>query len=260
MVWKASLPWKKKASLLIMFSGAFLEMAFGILRAVSVLTVYLLKNPLWVRESMHLLTARLQVGNSDPAQSGYWSVRESFVCFALTNMPMVYPLFKRFIEKSEIFSSNNQTSGLGESQGYRLGSYNRSGAGQGSRKAKNSHIDPTLDTVVDTGESTWGSKERIVPENTDKGVGSSASDEESLEGMGAPARVGSPGATYGIGHAATANRTTGVQGPESVVQGGKWRSGNRQIMVTTEYSVSHEGEGAQRQRPAESSHLGARGV
>lgn len=33
------MPWTKKISLLIMFSGGFLEMAFGILRCVSVLTV-----------------------------------------------------------------------------------------------------------------------------------------------------------------------------------------------------------------------------
>lgn len=256
MVWSTSLPWKKKVSLLIMFSGAFLEMAFGILRAVSVLTVCIVTYPLPAKSVMYLLTAPFQVGNTDPAQSGYWSIRESFVCFALTNMPMVYPLFKRFIEKSVIFSSSNQTSGLGESQGYRLGSYNQSGTGQGSRKAKNSHIDPTLETVADNGESRWGSKEHIVQENPNKGAGSSGSDEDSLEGMGVSARIGSPGNAYGMGHAATANRATGVHNPESVVQGGKWRSGSRQIMVTTEYSISHEGEAAQRPRPAESSRLG----
>ena len=39
IVWQANLPWKKKAVLLLMFSGGFLEMAFGILRCVSILTV-----------------------------------------------------------------------------------------------------------------------------------------------------------------------------------------------------------------------------
>ena len=42
IVWQASLPWRKKVVLLIMFSGGFLEMAFGILRCVSILTVCLI--------------------------------------------------------------------------------------------------------------------------------------------------------------------------------------------------------------------------
>lgn len=39
MVWRARMPWRKKLVIMVMFSGAFLEMAFGILRAVSILTV-----------------------------------------------------------------------------------------------------------------------------------------------------------------------------------------------------------------------------
>lgn len=39
MIWRAHMPWKKKLSLLIMFSGGFLELTFGVLRCVSVLTV-----------------------------------------------------------------------------------------------------------------------------------------------------------------------------------------------------------------------------
>ncbi|KAH7626048.1 FAD binding domain-containing protein [Sordaria sp. MPI-SDFR-AT-0083] len=76
MIWKSNLPWSNKLVLLVMFSGGFIEMAFGILRCVSILTV----------------------GNTDPAQSGYWSVRESFVSFVLTNLPMIYPLFKRLVD------------------------------------------------------------------------------------------------------------------------------------------------------------------
>jgi len=41
MVWKSNLPPRKKFVLLIMFSGGLLEMAFGILRATSILTVSL---------------------------------------------------------------------------------------------------------------------------------------------------------------------------------------------------------------------------
>ena len=42
MVWKANLPMRKKVVLLVMFSGGFLEMAFGILRCTSILLVSLL--------------------------------------------------------------------------------------------------------------------------------------------------------------------------------------------------------------------------
>jgi hypothetical protein len=41
MIWKARMPWRKKVVIMFMFSGALLEMVFGILRAVSILTVSL---------------------------------------------------------------------------------------------------------------------------------------------------------------------------------------------------------------------------
>ncbi|KAF5025726.1 hypothetical protein F66182_2193 [Fusarium sp. NRRL 66182] len=129
MIWKARMPWRKKIVIVVMFSGAFLEMVFGILRAVSILTK----------------------GNTDPAQSGYWSVRESFVSFVLTNLPMVYPLIKKFIEKTVTSSKGgSRTPGLGDSQGYRLESY-KNKAGARSR--------PERGEVDDT---AWGSKEHIV--------------------------------------------------------------------------------------------------
>lgn len=39
MLWKSNLPWSQKLVLFIMFSGGFLEMTFGIMRCVSILTV-----------------------------------------------------------------------------------------------------------------------------------------------------------------------------------------------------------------------------
>ena len=48
MIWKANMPWKKKVSLLIMFSGGFLELAFGVLRCVAVLTVLVTPLPITV--------------------------------------------------------------------------------------------------------------------------------------------------------------------------------------------------------------------
>ncbi|KAJ4384377.1 hypothetical protein N0V85_008362, partial [Neurospora sp. IMI 360204] len=85
ILWKSNLPWPRKLVLMVMFSGGFIEMAFGIMR---------LNIPV---EKDGKLTF-LKRGNMDPAQTGYWSVRESFVSFVLTNMPMIYPLLRRLVE------------------------------------------------------------------------------------------------------------------------------------------------------------------
>ncbi|KAI0175524.1 hypothetical protein GGR52DRAFT_316249 [Hypoxylon sp. FL1284] len=146
VVWKSHLPWRKKFVLLIMFSGGFLEMAFGILRCVSILTL----------------------GDVDPAQSGYWSVRESFVSVVLTNMPMVYPLFRKFFEKATS-ASRSKSASQADSKGYRLGSV--SGRGEGMvRRQKPSASMPN--------DTTWGSKENIVVEREQTTTGS---DDASLE-------------------------------------------------------------------------------
>ncbi|KAK0645455.1 hypothetical protein B0T16DRAFT_314222, partial [Cercophora newfieldiana] len=131
MVWKSNLPFRKKLVLLIMFSGGLLEMTFGILRATSILTL----------------------GDIDPAQSGYWSVRESFVSVVLTNMPMVYPLVKNFFEKglSSIGGSKNRTNAA-DSHGYRLSS----NPGK-DRKTHNSKHPLSIPN-----ETRWGSEENIV--------------------------------------------------------------------------------------------------
>lgn len=78
-----------------------------------------------------LITSHHQVGDRDPAQSGYWSVRESFVSYVLANMPMLYPLLKRLFERvgcSITLSSPRGASGRAASSGqaYRLGGYPRS--------------------------------------------------------------------------------------------------------------------------------------
>lgn len=68
-----------------------------------------------------------QLGDKDPAQSGFWSVRESFVSFVLTNLPFIYPLIRGFIEKTR--ASTNKSGDRSRSKlatsgrnGYRLDS------------------------------------------------------------------------------------------------------------------------------------------
>ncbi|RGP77137.1 integral membrane pth11 [Fusarium longipes] len=195
MIWKARMPWRKKAVIMFMFSGALLEMIFGILRAVSILTK----------------------GNTDPAQSGYWSVRESFVSFVLTNLPMVYPLLKRVVERTISASkSDTRTPGLGDSQGYRLGDYK-------SKASSRSRPDDT-----DLGDTAWGSKEHIVPAG-----GRGSADDTSVEG-GDKVRRGSH---IGARSQNIAKAVGGLPMDESH----NWRQGVEaglgEIVVTKEYVV-----------------------
>ncbi|KAK0715575.1 hypothetical protein B0H67DRAFT_490425, partial [Lasiosphaeris hirsuta] len=74
MLWRASIKPVKKAGLILLFSGgAFVTMA-GILRCVLILT-----NPV-----------------NGAQQAGSWAVRETFVAVVTSNLPMVFPLVKRW--------------------------------------------------------------------------------------------------------------------------------------------------------------------
>ncbi len=89
------------------------------------------------------------MGEIDPAQSGYWSVRESFVSIVLTNMPMVYPLFKGAFEKGRRMSKDKSYSS-DNGRAYRLSSLSRQKGGP--------HKHP-LSLPNDT---AWDSNEDIV--------------------------------------------------------------------------------------------------
>lgn len=132
MVWTSHLHWRKKVTLTLMFSGGFLQMAFGALRCVSILTVRSVDAHSQYHPAFapwpQLTESHCQVGDKDPAQSGYWSVRESFVSFVLTNLPMLYPLFRNFLEKVNSTISLSNTNGAtgrtgSNGQAYRLSSY-----------------------------------------------------------------------------------------------------------------------------------------
>lgn len=108
----------------------------------------------------HLAFHREQLGDIDPAQSGYWSVRESFVSFVLTNLPAVYPLIKNFVDKTRLTygsrSASNMTGGKDKSGGlgYRLNSYPK-----GSRYAKNKGANSSATPNM---RQPWDSEEKIV--------------------------------------------------------------------------------------------------
>ncbi|KUI60976.1 hypothetical protein VP1G_08129 [Cytospora mali] len=173
MVWKSGLPWRKKVSLTLMFSGGFLEMAFGALRCVSILTV----------------------GDRDPAQSGYWSVRESFVSFVLTNMPMLYPLFRNFFEKvSSSITLSNTNGGTGgvpsNGQAYRLGSYP-----DGPSKIRNKDPNPLPE------DTRFGSDEHIIITCNDDSRATSIVQDKSETEVGTDQRQGQSPVWHGTSHA-----------------------------------------------------------
>ncbi|KAI0850376.1 hypothetical protein F5Y00DRAFT_260674 [Daldinia vernicosa] len=186
VVWKSHLPWRKKFILLIMFSGGFLEMAFGILRCVSI----------------------LRLGDIDPAQSGYWSVRESFVSVVLTNMPMVYPIFRRFIEKG-LSASRSRATSQGDTRGYKLSSLPGRAASTG-RRQNLSFSEPN--------DTAWDSEEHII---ADRGQGRSIGREEGSINL-------------------PKHQTIGITFDESGIPGGSAAAADEshQIMVTKEYTVT----------------------
>ncbi|KAI9872230.1 MAG: hypothetical protein M1830_001881, partial [Pleopsidium flavum] len=147
MIYKSRLQTKKKITLLVMFSGGFLVMIFGILRCVTLLTVSTLLHKTALSPYSPLLSI---LGETDPAQSGEWSVRESFVAVVVSNFPMVYPLFQRWYRK--IRGQDTKSSSVDPS--YRLDSNPRTGR---SKKSKN--FQHPLSIPNDT---AWGSDEAIV--------------------------------------------------------------------------------------------------
>ncbi|KAI1412539.1 hypothetical protein F5Y13DRAFT_190135 [Hypoxylon sp. FL1857] len=108
-----------------------------------------------------------QLGDTDPAQSGYWSVRESFVSFVLTNMPMIYPMFRKFIEKGRSLSRSKATS-QGDSRGYKLGSLPGHPISAVGKQQQTSLSVPK--------QTIWGSEEHILDrERTNRSDGEETS-------------------------------------------------------------------------------------
>ncbi|KAL2366423.1 hypothetical protein RJZ56_000682 [Blastomyces dermatitidis] len=81
MLWQSSIKPLKKVGLTILFSGGLLVMACAVLRVVMIV-----------------------IDPVNGAQSaGSWAVRETFVAVVTTNLPMIFPLMKRWL--SSVFGS-----------------------------------------------------------------------------------------------------------------------------------------------------------
>ncbi|KAF2790144.1 hypothetical protein K505DRAFT_283155, partial [Melanomma pulvis-pyrius CBS 109.77] len=142
IIYKARLDTKRKISLIILFSGGWIVIIFGILRCVTLVTV----------------------GANEPSESGQWSVRESFVAVLVSNAPMVFPLFKRWFYSisgltSSGFKSNNANSYPLESNNKNSKGYTPSGSQAHSRSKKGRNFQHPLSIPNDT---AWGSDEAIV--------------------------------------------------------------------------------------------------
>ncbi|KAK1989181.1 hypothetical protein LZ30DRAFT_776341 [Colletotrichum cereale] len=74
MLWGSQLPLRKKLGLIVLFSGGIFVTMAGILRCVLILT-----DPI-----------------NGAQQAGSWAVRETFVAIATTNIPMIFPLVRRW--------------------------------------------------------------------------------------------------------------------------------------------------------------------
>ncbi|KAK6948123.1 hypothetical protein Daesc_009887 [Daldinia eschscholtzii] len=153
------------------------------------------------------------LGDIDPAQSGYWSVRESFVSVVLTNMPMVYPIFRRFIEKG-LSASRSKVTSEGDSRGYKLSSLPGRAAAVGRNQK------PSAPEANDT---AWDSEEHIM---SGRGQGHSIGDEDGSSNLSKHHAIGA--AFHESGSSGRAPKPT---------------DGSHQIMVTTEYTVT---EGSRR--------------
>lgn len=194
----------------------------------------------------------MQNGDTNPAESGYWSIRESFVSLVLTNLPMVYPLFREYWNRLRCKSES--TAGKSSGNSYQLGSF--------PRRCKNNDNDNDTSNnrsrvphMTANEAITSDSKERIcvdIVEHASSARGSGGTNGEddvvasSKQDTGAGAEV--VGRTHCPGG-----------GDLEAGEGGRWRSSERlssqnkllashqrrlssnQITITTEYTVSHGG-------------------
>ncbi|PQE24973.1 integral membrane pth11 protein [Rutstroemia sp. NJR-2017a BVV2] len=149
LIFKSQLPTRKKITVLVLFSGGFLVMAFGILRCVSLLTV----------------------GAVNPAVSGEWSVRESFVAVLVSNFVIVFPLFRRWWKVARGQSTEDSSM---------QPSYPLSNISGPKLRSKKSCGHP----LYTPNDIAWGSEEAIVrPQNSGTAPRQNAQSMESMDAV-----------------------------------------------------------------------------
>ncbi|KAJ5492500.1 hypothetical protein N7453_010597 [Penicillium expansum] len=135
MLVKARLKWREKLELLVLFSGGLFVMMAGILRCVLILTA----------------------GANGAQQAGSWACRETFVAVIIGNVPMIYPLIRRFTRRAGLYISSR--GGSESYQGYPLSDADTGGGGY-SRRKKFRH---PLSIPADTQWNTISDEQMILP-------------------------------------------------------------------------------------------------
>ncbi|KAL1865420.1 hypothetical protein VTK73DRAFT_5264 [Phialemonium thermophilum] len=138
VIYKSRLNTGRKVFLIVLFSGGFLTMAFGILRCVTL------------------------VGATEPSESGQWSVRETFVAVMVSNAPHVVPLVKIWVNKLRGYGTNSSKSNNTP------GSYQL----ESTRKSRSKKFNHPLSIP---NETAWHSDEAIMTIQDGKPVGENGS-------------------------------------------------------------------------------------
>ncbi|CRL29225.1 unnamed protein product [Penicillium camemberti] len=133
MLVKARLKWREKLELLVLFSGGLFVMMAGILRCVLILTA----------------------GANGAQQAGSWACRETFVAVVIGNIPMIYPLVRRFTRRAGLYISSR--GGSESYPGYHLSEADTGGY---SRRKKFRH---PLSIPGDTQWNTISDEQMILP-------------------------------------------------------------------------------------------------
>ena len=82
LLWRSRISAKEKTALIILFSGAIFVMMAGILRCALILTA----------------------GANGAQQAGSWAVRETFVAVVVSNLPIIYSLFRGIFKSLSEYS------------------------------------------------------------------------------------------------------------------------------------------------------------
>ncbi|KAL1641261.1 hypothetical protein SLS58_006163 [Diplodia intermedia] len=145
MLWKANLEIKRKLSLILVFGGGVFVMMAGILRCALII-----KDPV-----------------NGAQAAGSWACRETFVAVVIGNAPMIYPLFRRGVEKAY---SSSGLSRYGPSSNRNTDGANslplKSSLSKPARRGKLRSVNALPTTYHDDVEEGvvgggWDSKERI---------------------------------------------------------------------------------------------------
>ncbi|KAA6410620.1 MAG: short-chain dehydrogenase reductase sdr [Lasallia pustulata] len=127
MLWKAQIAPRKKAWLILMFSGGIFVMMAAILRCVLILTA----------------------GANGAQQAGSWAVRETFVAVVINNVPMIQPFLTRLAKKVGVSFS---TIGSGGDSSHDTPLEDRSKASRKPRTANPLSVSSSAECII---EERW---------------------------------------------------------------------------------------------------------